>query len=215
MSGRDAAASGGGDSHESLFRSAQMSLVQVYIPGEVAHATVAELGGLGNVQFKDLLPGVQSFQRPFVDDIKRLDDMSRRVRFLEECMDKEEVPIKPLDPALPIVLGGSPTTALGAHGGGPQVMSTLSAELKEAEERIASMNNSCEILQKRSMELQEARHVLRETAVFFEQANASSATAIGTRASVDDARVPLLDDLESGLQPVHDNDSAFAGLDLE
>lgn len=40
--------------HESLFRSAEMSLVQLYIPSEVAHDTVYELGELGNVQFKDV-----------------------------------------------------------------------------------------------------------------------------------------------------------------
>lgn len=213
--GRDAAANGSGDSFESLFRSAAMSLVQIYIPGEVAHATVAELGGLGNVQFKDLLPDVQSFQRPFVDDIKRLDDMNRRTRFLEDAMHKNDVPIKPLDPALPVLVGGNPVMALGAYAGGPQVMDSLSAELKASEERISNLNSSYETLEKRSVELEEARHVLRETAVFFEQANPSSATAVGTRASVDDARVPLLDDLESGLPQTHDNESAFANLDLE
>lgn len=31
-----------------------MSLVQLYIPTEVAHDTVAKLGELGNVQFKDV-----------------------------------------------------------------------------------------------------------------------------------------------------------------
>lgn len=31
-----------------------MSLVQLYIPTEVAHDTVAELGELGDVQFKDV-----------------------------------------------------------------------------------------------------------------------------------------------------------------
>jgi V-type H+-transporting ATPase subunit a len=39
---------------ESLFRSAAMSLVQLYIPQEVAHDTVDELARLGNVQFKDV-----------------------------------------------------------------------------------------------------------------------------------------------------------------
>ena len=39
---------------ESLFRSATMSLIQLFIPSEVAHATVSELGELGNVQFKDV-----------------------------------------------------------------------------------------------------------------------------------------------------------------
>ena len=31
-----------------------MSLVQLIVPTEVAHDTVAELGELGNVQFKDV-----------------------------------------------------------------------------------------------------------------------------------------------------------------
>ena len=31
-----------------------MSLVQLFVPAEVAHDTVAELGELGNVQFKDV-----------------------------------------------------------------------------------------------------------------------------------------------------------------
>lgn len=33
-----------------------MSLVQLFVPTEVAHDTVAELGALGNVQFKDVRP---------------------------------------------------------------------------------------------------------------------------------------------------------------
>ena len=60
-----------GDQYPSLFRtsisicfsnlylhkttgSEQMSLVQLFVPTEVAHDTVAELGELGNVQFKDV-----------------------------------------------------------------------------------------------------------------------------------------------------------------
>lgn len=31
-----------------------MSLVQLYVPAEVAHDTVYELGVLGNMQFKDV-----------------------------------------------------------------------------------------------------------------------------------------------------------------
>lgn len=40
----------------SLLRSEPMSLVQIYIPNDVAHPTVAELGELGRVQFKDVSP---------------------------------------------------------------------------------------------------------------------------------------------------------------
>lgn len=36
--------------------SEEMSLVQLYIPSEVAHDTISELGEMGNVQFKDVSP---------------------------------------------------------------------------------------------------------------------------------------------------------------
>lgn len=37
-----------------LFRSEEMSLIQLFIPAEVAHTCVAELGELGKVQFRDV-----------------------------------------------------------------------------------------------------------------------------------------------------------------
>lgn len=37
-----------------FFRSEEMSLIQLYIPAEVAQPTVAELGELGLVQFRDV-----------------------------------------------------------------------------------------------------------------------------------------------------------------
>jgi len=41
--------------HEAtFFRSEEMSLIQLYIPAEVAQPTVAELGELGLVQFRDV-----------------------------------------------------------------------------------------------------------------------------------------------------------------
>lgn len=41
-----------------MLGSEQMSLVQLFIPREVAHDTIAELGELGNVQFKDVRLGI-------------------------------------------------------------------------------------------------------------------------------------------------------------
>lgn len=48
-----------------------MSLCQFYIPQELAHATVEELGALGMTQFLDLNPDVNPFQRTFVSDLRR------------------------------------------------------------------------------------------------------------------------------------------------
>ena len=38
----------------SLFRSEEMSLIQLYIPLEIAQPTVAELGEVGSVEFRDV-----------------------------------------------------------------------------------------------------------------------------------------------------------------
>ncbi|RKP36577.1 hypothetical protein BJ085DRAFT_41280 [Dimargaris cristalligena] len=64
----------------SLFRSEEMTLIQLYIPAEIAKPTVSELGELGAVEFRDLNPGTAAFQRTFVNEIKRLDEMERRLR---------------------------------------------------------------------------------------------------------------------------------------
>ena len=194
---------------ESLFRSATMSLIQLYIPSETAHATVQELGELGNVMFKDLNPDVSPFQRSFVTDIRRLDEMERRIRFLYAQMEKEGVPVRPLESALPFISLGS-----GADGRrGPQLMDELSVKLREHEERLGQMNGSYETLQKRLQELEEAKHVLRETAVFFDQAEGRQDA---TRASIDDANAPLLDDVEShAFNTSRGEDNSYGTFDLE
>lgn len=144
------------------------------------------------------------FQRSFVSDIRRLDEMDRRVRFLYSQMEAESVPVRPLESALPFVNTSDQR--------GPQLMDELSVRLREHEERLGQMNGSYEQLQRRLLELEEARHVLRETAVFFDQAEGRQ-DAI--RTSTDDANAPLLDDVESRGLAGGQNESGFGTFDLE
>lgn len=46
-----------GEEPMDILRCAPMSLLQLYIPAEAAQATVAELGSLGLVQFRDVKKG--------------------------------------------------------------------------------------------------------------------------------------------------------------
>lgn len=46
-----------GEEPMDILRCAPMSLLQLYIPAEAAQATVAELGSLGLVQFRDVKEG--------------------------------------------------------------------------------------------------------------------------------------------------------------
>ncbi|KAJ3536547.1 hypothetical protein NM688_g6823 [Phlebia brevispora] len=177
------------DEYPSLFRSEAMSLVQLIIPTEVAHDTIAELGELGDVQFKDLNPEVNPFQRSFVGEIRRIDEMARRVRFFASQIEKEKekIPIRPLYDSVPLVTVG-PRAA--------QTIDELDTKLREHESRLIQMNESYELLCERTKELVEARHVLRETAVFFEKAAGSQSEI---RTSFDDSSAPLLqhDDREA------------------
>lgn len=155
-----------------------------------------------------LNPDVTPFQRSFVSDIRRIDEMDRRIRFLYTQMDAEAVPVRPLESALPFVN----LNASGDGRQGPQLVEDLSVRLREHEDRLSQMNGSYEQLQKRLLELEEARHVLRETAVFFDQAEGRHETV---RASTDDANAPLLDDVEAGGYSREDSQGYGGTFDLE
>jgi len=66
----------------SLFRSEEMALVQILCEHELAHDTVDELGELGIFAFKDLNKDKSMYQRNFVKEIKRCEEIERRVRFV-------------------------------------------------------------------------------------------------------------------------------------
>lgn len=170
------------DEYPSLFRSESMSLVQLFVPTEVAHDTVAELGELGDVQFKDLNPNVNPFQRSFVGEIRRVDEMARRVRFFMNQVEKEKdvVPIRPLSDCVPLITVG-PRAA--------QTMDELEVKLAQHEQRLVKMNDSYQTLSERTRELIEAKHVLEGTAVFFEKARAQREDI---RTSFEDLSTPLL-----------------------
>ncbi|KIM30944.1 hypothetical protein M408DRAFT_327857 [Serendipita vermifera MAFF 305830] len=194
------------ESYPSLFRSEEMSLVQLYVHTEVAHDTVAELAALGDIQFKDLNPDVNSFQRSFVGEIRRIDEMARRLRFFSTQISKANttnpghpIPIRSLEDSPAISITGPRAQ---------QMRDDLDNTLTEHEERLVQMNESYSTLRERERELLEAREVLRSTKGFFEKA-ATQTTEI--RQSIDDGTQPLLahEDREAQMS------SADGGFDLE
>jgi vacuolar-type H+-ATPase subunit I/STV1 len=109
-----------------------------------------------------LNPDVTPFQRSFVGEIRRVEEMARRVRFFSTQIEKEKdvIPIRPLYDSAPLITVG-PRAA--------QTIDDLDVTLAEHESRLRQMNDSYKILSERTKELIEARHVLRETAVFFDK----------------------------------------------
>uniref|UniRef100_A0A8B9D3X1 V-type proton ATPase subunit a n=1 Tax=Anser cygnoides TaxID=8845 RepID=A0A8B9D3X1_ANSCY len=67
----------------SVFRSEEMSLMQLFLQVEAAYCCVAELGELGLVQFRDLNANVNSFQRKFVNEVRRCESLERILRVIK------------------------------------------------------------------------------------------------------------------------------------
>uniref|UniRef100_H2ZFW6 V-type proton ATPase subunit a n=1 Tax=Ciona savignyi TaxID=51511 RepID=H2ZFW6_CIOSA len=140
----------------SLFRSEEMCLAQLYLQSEAAFACVSELGELGLAQFRDLNPDVNAFQRKFVNEVRRCDDMERKLRFLEKEVKKDNLAIDDT--------GENPPAPL------PREMIDMENKFDKLETEMKSVNSNQEALKKNFLELTELKHILRKTQQFFEQA---------------------------------------------
>ncbi|KAK6253720.1 hypothetical protein QUC31_015440 [Theobroma cacao] len=140
-----------------LFRSEPMQLVQLIIPIESAHLTVAYLGDLGILQFKDLNSEKSPFQRTYAAQIKKCGEMARKLRFFKEQMVKA---------------GFSPSTKSEARG--DIDVDDLEVKLGELEAELIEMNANGEKLQRSYNELVEYKLVLQKAGEFFASAQHSA-----------------------------------------
>ncbi|XP_076150042.1 V-type proton ATPase 116 kDa subunit a 3 isoform X1 [Alosa pseudoharengus] len=83
-----------------LFRSEEVCLVQLFLQSGAAYNCVSELGELGLVEFRDLNPNVNAFQRKFVNEVRRCEEMEKTFSFLEQEISRSLCP--PLTGPLPI-----------------------------------------------------------------------------------------------------------------
>ncbi|XP_017385861.1 V-type proton ATPase subunit a1-like isoform X2 [Cebus imitator] len=65
----------------SMFRSEEVALVQLFLPTAAAYTCVSRLGELGLVEFRDLNASVSAFQRRFVVDVRRCEELEKTFTF--------------------------------------------------------------------------------------------------------------------------------------
>ncbi|XP_010634070.1 V-type proton ATPase 116 kDa subunit a isoform X2 [Fukomys damarensis] len=68
----------------SMFRGEEVALVQLFLPTAAAYSCVSQLGELGLVEFRDLNASVSAFQRRFVVDVRRCEELEKTFTFLQE-----------------------------------------------------------------------------------------------------------------------------------
>ncbi|NXT85559.1 VPP3 ATPase, partial [Zapornia atra] len=132
----------------SLFRSEEVCLAQLFLQSASAYSCISELGERGLLEFRDLNPNVSAFQRRFVGEVRRCEEMEKTFTFLQQELrdaGRELVPC-PESPRAPLA-----REALRVQEQSEQ----LAQELREVSRNRASLRG-------RLRELRQYLHVLRE-----------------------------------------------------
>ncbi|KAL1345405.1 hypothetical protein HN51_019155 [Arachis hypogaea] len=133
-----------------LMRSEKMTFVQLIIPAESAHRAISYLGELGLLQFRDLNADKSPFQRTFVNQVKRCAEMSRKLRFFKDQINKAGIM-------------SSSHTALQ-----PEIdLEDLEIQLAEHEHELIEMNSNSDKLRQSYNELLEFKIVLQKACGFL------------------------------------------------
>ncbi|KAM5246818.1 V-type proton ATPase 116 kDa subunit a 3 isoform 2-T2 [Ctenodactylus gundi] len=85
----------------SMFRGEEVALAQLFLPTAAAYTCVSQLGELGLVEFRDLNASVSTFQRRFVVDVRRCEDLEKTFTFLQEEVRRAGLTLPPPEGRLP------------------------------------------------------------------------------------------------------------------
>ncbi|XP_068143467.1 V-type proton ATPase 116 kDa subunit a1-like [Drosophila tropicalis] len=138
-----------------MFRSEKMALCQLFIQPDATYASIAELGETGCVQFRDLNEEVNAFHRKYVTELRRCDDMERRLRYVETQITKDEI-------KLPTILPDQEPAAPN-----PRETVDLEAQLEKTENELREMSANSASLKANFRHMQELKSVLENTEGFF------------------------------------------------
>ncbi|XP_060026750.1 V-type proton ATPase 116 kDa subunit a 2 isoform X3 [Lagenorhynchus albirostris] len=136
----------------SLFRSETMCLAQLFLQSGTAYECLSALGEKGLVQFRDLNQNVSSFQRKFVGEVKRCEELERILAYLVQEINRADIPLpegETSPPAPPL----------------KQVLE-MQEQLQKLEAELREVTKNKERLRKNLLELTEYTHVLRVSKAF-------------------------------------------------
>ncbi|KAL1277977.1 hypothetical protein QQF64_024650 [Cirrhinus molitorella] len=137
------------------FQPFKLNILPLVHWSESAYCCVSELGEIGMVQFRDLNPDVNVFQRKFVNEVRRCEEMDRKLRFVEKEIKKANIPV--------VDTGENPEVPF------PRDMIDLEATFEKLENELKEINTNQEALKKNFLELTELKHILRRTQQFFDE----------------------------------------------
>ncbi|XP_037946314.1 V-type proton ATPase 116 kDa subunit a1-like [Teleopsis dalmanni] len=157
-----------------MFRSEEMALCQMFIQPEAAYTSVSELGETGCVQFRDLNNNVNAFQRKFVTEVRRCDELERKIRYIEAEIKKDGIVLADIIDDIP-------------RAPNPREIIDLEAHLEKTENEILELAQNEVNLKSNYLELTELRKVLENTQGFFSDQEVLNLDSNYRAPGVDDA----------------------------
>ncbi|KAI3379440.1 hypothetical protein SNEBB_003701 [Seison nebaliae] len=147
-----------------IFRGEEMTLCHIYLQPEAAYNCVSELGECGIVQFRDMNPDLSAFQRKYINELRRCDEMERKLRYFKNEIDKEDIQI----------------VDIGEYPPAPHTkdMIDLESTLEKLELELKEVNKNYDMLRKNYSELIEMKHILRKTQLFFSEGSWQDSRAL-------------------------------------
>lgn len=136
-----------------------MSMIQLYIPTEIARPSIYSLGSLGLVEFRDLNKNVNEFQRSFVEEIRNLDNVERQYRFLIKLMEEHDI-----TPPETIV---EDYEAAHKNALSTSELDEVVANAQILEDRVTELADAADDLLKKQMYLKQYQQVLSATDKYF------------------------------------------------
>ncbi|CCK73453.1 H(+)-transporting V0 sector ATPase subunit a NDAI_0G04680 [Naumovozyma dairenensis CBS 421] len=151
-----------------------MTYVQLYIPLEISRETVCLLGNLGNIMFRDLNKDLTDFQRSYVSQLRKFDDVERLLNYLKETADKHSDAtwkyILHVDEQGNDIISPSLTTVVQSLGSYSQdSINNLIGDVTGSETRVRQLDDSLNGLKEKLNGLIENRCVIIQCSKYLER----------------------------------------------
>ncbi|KAM6944727.1 V-type proton ATPase 116 kDa subunit a isoform 2-T2 [Lycodopsis pacificus] len=141
----------------SLLRGEEMCLAQLFLQSGSAYDCISELGEQGLVEFRDLNPSVNAFQRKHVNEIKKCEEMERILGYLLREVKRADIslPEGDVNPVAPL----------------PKHVMAIMEQLQRLEVELGEVTRNKEKLQRNLLELTEYTHMLRISRNFVQKSS--------------------------------------------
>lgn len=149
------------------FRSEEMEYISLIVNEDAAHDCVQKLGALGVMEFSDLNPELTPFQRRYVSNVKRCDEMERKLRYFEAELAKFSIQTKSVG-SIDHFLRGATEYRYGSQDIAKRALDTLERILEDKEQELVQLNSMHEKLTREYNERKELQEIISRAGEFFE-----------------------------------------------